>query len=71
MAGVNWDRTKDHVERPESSVGQFCQQSEIRETKGNEAENIYKKLSRPPDKINNNNNLDVLGKGESHSDRFS
>ena len=68
MAGViNFDRTEGQVEYPESSARQCSKQSEIKETKGDETEKIWKRLSLPPNKINNNNNiLDVLDKGELH-----
>ena len=83
MAGViNSDREGGQVESPESSARQFSKQSEMEETKGIETEKIWKRLSLPPNKINNNNNnkinnnknnnnsnnniMDALDKGEFH-----
>lgn len=62
MAGLIKDRTVSHVESPESSVRQFGKQSEIREMKVTETENIYKTYSLPPNKIYAH--LNDLDKGE-------
>ena len=67
MAGViNLDRKEGQVESPESLARQFSKQSEIKETKGNETEKILKGLPLLPNKINNNNILDYIDKGELH-----
>ena len=51
MAGLGRDRTVGQVESAESSARQFGEQSEIRETKANETENILKRHSLHPNKI--------------------
>ena len=67
MAGViNLDGKESQVESPESSARQFNKQPEIKETKGNETEKIWKRLPLLPNKINNNNILDDIDKGELH-----